>query len=496
MTAATSRPKTLAVVLSIAALALLVAFAAPASAAKRGKPGSDTVAPTTPTDVAVSAASATSVTLTWSPSTDNVRVAYYLLVLGIEPAASSRSTTGTIKGLRCGSSYAAGVQAVDRDGNRSGRALLTVTTSPCPDSQAPTAPTSIRQLVTTGTSVVLGWSPSVDDVGVVGYGVYRAGLRVGSTAEPNVTLSGLTCGTTSQFALDAVDAAGNRSPQTAVYVTTGGCGDTQAPTAPTGLAVASRTTTGLGLSWTASSDNVGVSGYRVSVNGSPVGTATSTAFSISGLVCGTSYAVSVDAYDSAGNRSAAASVSASTATCPASAPTDTTPPTTPGSLAVQSASTSSVTLGWAPSTDDVGVSGYGVHRNGQQVQTASAAPSTVAGLACGTATTLAVDAFDAAGNRSAKAEVVATTAPCADTQAPTVPTNLVTTSRTSTSIALSWSASTDDVGVTSYGAYRGGSRVATTTERTTVFAGLTCGRATRSASTPQTPRATARPRPS
>ena len=96
--------------------------------------------------------------------------------------------------------------------------------------------------------------------------------------------------------------------------------DTQAPTAPAGLAASGQTQTQITLSWTASSDNVGVTGYSRYQNGTLISSATGTSFTFTGLACGTSYTLAVDAFDAAGNRSTRPSVSASTQACPASPP--------------------------------------------------------------------------------------------------------------------------------------------------------------------------------
>jgi endoglucanase Acf2/chitodextrinase len=85
---------------------------------------------------------------------------------------------------------------------------------------------------------------------------------------------------------------------------TGG-GDTQAPTAPTGLTSPSKTSSSIALSWNASSDNVGVTGYRVYRNGASVATVSTTSFNNTGLSAGTSYNYVVRAFDAAGNESGA-----------------------------------------------------------------------------------------------------------------------------------------------------------------------------------------------
>ncbi|MDP5169290.1 MAG: M4 family metallopeptidase, partial [Bacteroidia bacterium] len=81
--------------------------------------------------------------------------------------------------------------------------------------------------------------------------------------------------------------------------------DTQAPTAPTSLSASGTTQTTTDLSWSASSDNVGVTGYSVYLNGSSIGTVTGTSASITGLVASTTYSFYVTATDLAGNESSA-----------------------------------------------------------------------------------------------------------------------------------------------------------------------------------------------
>ncbi|MEU8268839.1 cellulose binding domain-containing protein, partial [Sphaerisporangium sp. NPDC049002] len=109
----------------------------------------------------------------------------------------------------------------------------------------------------------------------------------------------------------ARDAAGNSSAaSTSVTFTTtsGGGTDTTAPTKPGTPAASAITSTGATLSWTASTDNVGVTGYDVYRVGSPdvkVGTATSTSYVLTGLTASTSYTYYVVARDAAGNSSAA-----------------------------------------------------------------------------------------------------------------------------------------------------------------------------------------------
>ena len=253
-------------------------------------------------------------------------------------------------------------------------------------------------------------------MGVTGYGVYSNGTLVGSPTSTSYTVSGLACGTSYSVAVDAMTLPVTARPRRRSRPTTAACADTQAPTAPSGVALVTRTTTSISIGWTASSDNVGVAGYDLYLAGSAVGTASATRVHFTGLTCGTNYTLGVDAYDAAGNRSAQATTAISTSACP-----DATPPSTPGSLAVSGTTQTSISVSWAASSDNVGVSGYGVYSNGTLVGSPTSTSYTLSGLTCGTSYTVAVDAVDAAGNRSAKATVSASTAACPDTQAPTVP---------------------------------------------------------------------------
>ncbi len=85
-----------------------------------------------------------------------------------------------------------------------------------------------------------------------------------------------------------------------------------------------------------------------------------------GLNCGTTYTLAVDATDAAGNRSAKASISASTSAC-ILLPADTTPPSAPDGLQQTGAAATTITMAWSPSTDNVGVSGYNVYLNNFKV---------------------------------------------------------------------------------------------------------------------------------
>src|SRR5205814_2133496 len=173
-------------------------------------------------------------------------------------------------------------------------------------------------------------------------------------------------------------------------------------------------------------DNVGVTGYGHYRNGSLLDSGTTTSDTYSGLTCGTSYTLAVDAVDAAGNRSAKGQISASTSVCSS---TDTTPPSNPTNQQIGPVTQTSITMTWGAATDNVGVAGYRAFLNGAAAGTTTALSYQYTGLSCGTTYTVALEAFDAAGNVSNRAEATgpASTAACSstDTQPPSAPSNLL-----------------------------------------------------------------------
>ncbi len=130
------------------------------------------------------------------------------------------------------------------------------------DTTPPSVPASFSSGSVSETSISLSWAASSDNVGVVGYNVYQDGtLQAGGITTLNHTVTGLSTGTSYDFRVSAVDAAGNESGQSSV------------------LSV-STTSTSSGSLWTESggnisytSGNIGIgtasipAGYRLAVNG-------------------------------------------------------------------------------------------------------------------------------------------------------------------------------------------------------------------------------------
>jgi chitodextrinase len=337
------------------------------------------------------------------------------------------------------------------------------------DTTVPTAPTGVVASGVSTNQVNVSWTASTDSVGVTGYLVERSQgsgsttfTQVSTPSGTNYTDTGLQAGTVYNYRVRATDAAGNLSGYSAVATaTTLALPDTTAPTVPTSVLASGVSTNQVNVSWTASTDNVGVTGYLVersqgsgSTTFIQVGTSGGTNYSDTGLLAGTIYNYRVGATDAAGNRSGYSAV----ATATTLALPDTTAPTAPTGVAVSGVSTNRVNVSWTASTDNVGVTGYLVERSQgsgsttfTQVGTSGGTNYSDTGLQAGTVYNYRVRATDAAGNRSAYSAVVtATTLALPDTTAPTAPTGLAAQAASSSQINLSWTASTDNVGVTGY----------------------------------------------
>ncbi|MHB8660871.1 MAG: fibronectin type III domain-containing protein, partial [Minisyncoccota bacterium] len=92
----------------------------------------------------------------------------------------------------------------------------------------------------------------------------------------------------------------------------GGTTDTTPPSTPTGLSATVVSSSQINLSWTASTDNVGVTGYKIYRNGTQVTTTTGTTYNDTGLTASTLYSYTVSAYDAAGNNSAQSTAASAT----------------------------------------------------------------------------------------------------------------------------------------------------------------------------------------
>jgi chitodextrinase len=152
-----------------------------------------------------------------------------------------------------------------------------------------------------------------------------------------------------------------------------------------------------------------------------------------------------------------------TYTFPGSEP-DATPPTPPTAVTATAVSTSTINVSWSGATDNVGVTGYHLFRDGVQIADQAGTSFTDSTASPDTSYSYTVVAVDAAGNVSAaSAAATVSTSGAADGTAPSTPGNVTATAASSSQVNLTWTASTDNIGVTGYHVYRNGTQLQTPT---------------------------------
>ncbi len=387
-----------------------VAVTTPVSA-----PPPDTTAPSVPAGLTGTALSSTQVNLTWNASTDNVGVTGYYVYLNDAPLTTTTATSFQHTGLTAGTTYNYRVSAYDAVPNHSAWtavpvAVKTLPAAPPPDTAAPSIPGGLNATASSASQINLAWSPSADNVAVTGYRVYRAGALIATTAALSYADAGLAASTSFSYYVAAFDAAGNASaPSTAVSTTTLAPPDTSAPSVPGGLGAVATSSSRISLTWSASTDNVAVAGYRVYRGSTQIATTATLAYTDVGLAASTTYSYTLSAFDGAGNVSAnSAAVTARTQNR-----ADTSKPSVPGGLSASAVTGRLISLSWTASTDNVGVTGYNVYRGGVQIAAVSTPSYADAGVSPSTRYSYQVTAFDAAGNTSSKSATASATTPVA-----------------------------------------------------------------------------------
>ncbi|MBV1922608.1 MAG: fibronectin type III domain-containing protein [Flavobacteriaceae bacterium] len=412
----------------------------------------DNEAPSDPTNLVASNITGNSATLTWNASTDNVGVIQYNISIDGSVVGTSSNTSYNVTGLLPLTLYNATVNAQDAAGNTSGNASTSFTTLEqqieyCGSASTNTSDeyisrvqlntidngsgaqfysdfTAISTDLSEGQSYTVTVTPTwTGTIYSEGYAVWidynhngdftdsgeLVWSKAASTDTPNSGSFTVPSGTSKESVRMRVSMKYNGIPTSCETFTYGevedytvnlqaGGGDTEAPTTPTNLTASNITDTTVDLSWNASSDNVGVTGYEVFQDGSSIGTIASTSATVTGLTSNTSYSFTVRAYDAAGNNSALSNTANATTTSGA----DTEAPSVPTNLTASNITDTSVDLSWNASSDNVGVTGYEMFQNGSSIGTTTNTSSTVSGLTSNTSYTFNVRAYDAAGNNSAQ----------------------------------------------------------------------------------------------
>ncbi|WP_169513450.1 fibronectin type III domain-containing protein, partial [Flexithrix dorotheae] len=170
------------------------------------------------------------------------------------------------------------------------------------DEEAPSVPENITHTAVTENSISLSWDVATDNIGVTGYKIYQDNNFITEISITSHTINSLVSSTSYSFEISAVDEAGNESARSSAYAISTS-GETEAPSIPGNLQVSNIQGDRLNLSWTASTDNVGVSSYEVFKDDVLYGNVSGTSLIIQGLSPETTYSFKVEAIDAAGNRS-------------------------------------------------------------------------------------------------------------------------------------------------------------------------------------------------
>jgi fibronectin type 3 domain-containing protein len=312
-----------------------------------------------------------------------------------------------------------------------------------PDGTPPSiagAPTATRVNTTsTNVAVTLGTASS-DNVAVMAYDVYRdhvyrATVPAGVAKWTDVNVPAGTHTWTVKARDFRDNASAESAPSGAIAIP-----DTTPPSPPTLVAVAQ--TSQINLSWSGATDDVAVTAYDVYRDGLPTPVAanvTASTWSDTQVAPGTTHSYLVVAKDAAGNISAPSNTVS--ATVPVASALG--PPT--GVTATQLASTGQVAVTWSPPATGTATS-YDVSRDGQQLASGITSTSfTDPAAPDSTTISYSVTARDATGSSA-----TATTTITPDWTAPTPPGAMTATPGSASSVTVTWSRSSDAVGVTSY----------------------------------------------
>lgn len=281
----------------------------------------DTTAPATSitapaNNATINLGNTVSVTATATDASAVSKVEFYVDgALKSTSTASPYTYSWNTNGLTLGA-HTLQAKATDPYGNVGSSTVVNVTladqTAPTVSLTAPTAGSTVNGTITVSANAADNTSGT--GVGKVEFYVDNV-LKNSDTTPPysfSLDTKTLSDGNHS-FTAKAYDNAtpANSATSSAVAVTVDNA-DHTAPTTPASFRVTGTTLTGVSLAWNASTDNVGVTGYRVSRNGTVIGTVTTLTYNDSNLSNGTAYTYTVVALDAANNASAAATVGATT----------------------------------------------------------------------------------------------------------------------------------------------------------------------------------------
>lgn len=172
--------------------------------------------------------------------------------------------------------------------------------------------------------------------------------------------------------------------------------DTEAPSVPSGLTVTNTTTYSIDLSWSASTDNIGVSSYDVYVDGNLEASTSNVNYTITGLSSNITYDLTVSARDIADN------VSPQSAPLTVVTQEDTEAPSVPMNIVISDETDVSFKITWDPSTDNTEVIHYNIYIDNIFYDMINISSYTVYNLTASTTYSVTLEAVDGLNNTSAQ----------------------------------------------------------------------------------------------
>ncbi|MFC5704061.1 carbohydrate binding domain-containing protein [Cohnella faecalis] len=436
----------------------------------------DDESPSVPTDVAAQTLNASSIKVTWTASTDNVGVKGYEVYRNGTKVGTTASTTYTDNGLASSTTYSYTVKAYDAKNNFSSLSAPPATaTTPAGNNvtiyyKRGFATPYIHYRPAGGT-----WTTSpgtaIPESEVAGYN--KITVSIGSATQLEACFNNGSGTWDSNNGSNYLFGVG-----TWTYTPTGNIVagapivDTEAPSVPTNVTAQASTASTANVSWSASTDNVAVTGYDVYRNGTKVGSTASTSYLDTGLAGGTAYSYTVKAYDAAGNKSdlstppAIATTSAGNNVTiyykqgyttpyihyrPAGGTWTTSPGTAIPVSEIPGYNKITINLGSASQLE-------ACFNNGSGTWDSNNGANYLFGVGVWT--------YTPTGN------IVSGPPPIPESDPPTVPQNVSAQAVSAGSISLTWTASTDNVGVAGYEVYRGATLAGTATGTTFTDSGL------------------------
>ena len=394
----------------------------------------DPVPPPPVTHLEITSRTSTSTSVAWTLSTDPGVINYAISLNQEPPILVSPSTISYVfEQLPLDKSHCIDVWAIKLLGTLSTIESITVNAVP----GKPGTPI-ISQV--TGTSAKLDWSASTPTPLEYLLTLNDADpIRIPSSSTSYI-FNNLEQATTYRIEIRAKgDYDAISEPSLASFATK----DETPPSKPGPLEITEVTESTAKINWTASTDNVAVIGYTITVNNNPPISTTHTQHTLTELKETTRYVIDIRAFDAAGNLSPPASASFYTK--------DATAPGKPGIPVITNISHNSATITWTPASDNVAVTGYTITVNNKPPISTAHTQHTLTELEEATQYAIEIKAFDAAGNSSTSASASFRTK-----ARPTPPRELSYRNLTSASVKLSWLASSDDGWVVGYQVFRDG----------------------------------------